>query len=263
MIFHELTIHTNTLGSELVGGVLMGAGVSCFVTEDFNDLNEVIEEKSIPFDYIEDALLAARLLRGDRRIGPVFLAGHSMGAMLAPRIDAEGGDFAGLILLAGTPKPLEAVLQRQVHEQLAAMPKLVRKLSEKKLTKLLESFEGLYDLTDEEAKGKKLGNGVTLYYFKEMGEHPAEMYLTQLQKPVLIAQGSMDCQVSVTEDYDAYRTMLEGRDNVTFRLYGGLNHCFVTARTEKISEVKKEYSFERHIGPEVIGDIARWIHENP
>ena len=58
MIFHELTIHTNTLGSELVGGVLMGAGVSCFVTEDFNDLNEVIEEKSIPFDYIEDALLA-------------------------------------------------------------------------------------------------------------------------------------------------------------------------------------------------------------
>ena len=36
---------------------------------------------------IEDALLAARLLRGDRRIGPVFLAGHSMGAMLAPRIE--------------------------------------------------------------------------------------------------------------------------------------------------------------------------------
>ena len=58
MIFHELTIHTNTLGSELVGGVLMGAGVSCFVTEDFNDLTEVIEEKSIPFDYIEDALLS-------------------------------------------------------------------------------------------------------------------------------------------------------------------------------------------------------------
>ena len=58
MIFHELTIHTNTLGSEIVGGVLMGAGVTCFVTEDFNDLNEVIEEKSIPFDYIEDALLS-------------------------------------------------------------------------------------------------------------------------------------------------------------------------------------------------------------
>lgn len=33
----------------------------------------------------------------------VFLLGHSMGAMLAPRIDAEGADVRGLILLAGTP----------------------------------------------------------------------------------------------------------------------------------------------------------------
>ena len=32
----------------------------------------------------------------------------------------------------------------------------------------------------------------------------------------------MDCQVSVTEDYDAYRTMLEGRDNVTFLPLGDL-----------------------------------------
>ena len=54
---------------------------------------------------IDDALQAARLLRSDSRIDAdrVFLLGHSMGAMLAPRIEAEGGDFAGLILLAGTP----------------------------------------------------------------------------------------------------------------------------------------------------------------
>lgn len=57
MTFEELTIHTNTPGSELVGGVLLAAGVSCFVTEDYNDLVQVIEEKSIPFDYIEDSLL--------------------------------------------------------------------------------------------------------------------------------------------------------------------------------------------------------------
>lgn len=57
MIRNELTIHTNTPGSEIVGGVLSAAGVTTFVTEDFNDLKAVIDEKSIPFDYIEDALL--------------------------------------------------------------------------------------------------------------------------------------------------------------------------------------------------------------
>ena len=54
---------------------------------------------------IDDALAAAHLLRADPRIDPeaVFLIGHSMGAMLAPRIDAEGGDFRALVLLAGSP----------------------------------------------------------------------------------------------------------------------------------------------------------------
>lgn len=228
-------------------------------------MGEMGSSMSVKEETVEDAVAAAELLRSDSRIDParVYIIGHSMGAMLAPRIDAEGGDFAGLILLAGTPQKLEEVLKRQIGEQLAAMPKLARKLSEKKMTRLLESFEGLYNLTDQQAKQKKLGGGVTLYYFKEMGEHPAEMYLKELHKPILIAQGTMDCQVSVTEDFGSYRQMLEGRERVTFRLYEGLNHCFVPARSEKISEVKKEYSFERHIGPEVLDDLARWIHENP
>lgn len=57
MIFDELTIHTNTIGAELAGGVLVAAGISCFVTEDYRDLQEVIREKALPFDYIEDDLL--------------------------------------------------------------------------------------------------------------------------------------------------------------------------------------------------------------
>lgn len=75
MQFDELTIHTNTLGSELVGGVLLAAGISCFVTEDFHDLAEVIEEKSIPFDYIEDALLEDP---GEVRV-KVYLARNEQG----------------------------------------------------------------------------------------------------------------------------------------------------------------------------------------
>ncbi|MBO4366167.1 MAG: 50S ribosomal protein L11 methyltransferase [Clostridia bacterium] len=57
MQFEELTIHTNSLGAEFVGGVLVAAGISCYVTEDFRDLQDVIDEKSIPYDYIEDELM--------------------------------------------------------------------------------------------------------------------------------------------------------------------------------------------------------------
>ena len=57
MQFEELTIHTNSLGAEFAGGILVAAGISCYVTEDYRDLQDVIDEKSIPYDYIEDGLM--------------------------------------------------------------------------------------------------------------------------------------------------------------------------------------------------------------
>jgi len=79
---------------------------------------------------IEDALLATRLLREDPRIdaGRVFLVGHSMGGMLAPRIDAEGGDYRGLVIMAGTPRRLEEVLLEQTEQALSEMKGWMRRL---------------------------------------------------------------------------------------------------------------------------------------
>lgn len=211
---------------------------------------------------IEDAILAAELLRKDKRIDAnrIFIVGHSMGAMLAPRIDAEGGDFRGLILMAGTPRLLEEVLLEQTEESLAGLKGFARTLGEKQLAQLKRTFDGLYDLTDEEAKARKLGGGTTLYYFKEMGEHPASRYLAELRKPMLVMQGSRDVQVKADVDFAAYRELLKEKPNVTFRLYEGLNHAFVPAICDSIAEAKREFAVERHIGPEVLDDIANWIH---
>lgn len=208
---------------------------------------------------IEDALLAASLLRADSRIGPVFLAGHSMGAMLAPRIECSGGDFAGLILLAGTPRRLEEVLLEQTEEALASMKGLARKIGQKQLDQLRQTFDGLYDLTDEDAKKKKLGGGTTAYYFKEMGQPTVAEWLEKTRKPMLIAQGEQDVQVKAAVDFARYRQLLGDRENVTFKLYPGLNHAFVTAFSDSIADAKKEFARERHIGPDVLADLANWI----
>lgn len=249
---------------------LVSQGIAClrYDKRSFAHGLKMIRDKSLMItvkeETIDDAISAVNLLKADPRINPgqVFLIGHSMGAMLAPRIDAEGGNCRGLVLLAGTPRKLEEVLKDQVEEQLVQMPALVRKLSEKRMHQLIAQFDGMYDLSDEEAKTKKIGGGTTLYYFKEMGEHPAEDYLKDLQKPLLILQGGRDFQVKVDVDYRGYQDLLAGKPNVTFRLFEELNHCFVPAIYTDISKAKKEYSTERHIGPEVITRIAGWIHEN-
>ena len=227
-------------------------------------LKMVLDKKhpiTVREETIEDALLASQLLRADSRIDPdrVFLAGHSMGAMLAPRIECQGGDFRGLILLAGSPRRLEEILLEQTREILAGMKGFPRAIAGKQLAQLEQSFRGLYDLTDEEARQKKMGGGTTLYYFKEMGQPTVAQWLAMTRKPMLIVQGEKDVQVKAHVDFARYQQLLGDRENVTFKLYPGLNHCFVPARFDSIADAKKEFTPERHIGPEVLDDIADWI----
>lgn len=226
---------------------------------------KMVLDKSAPItvweETIDDALKAAQFLRADRRIDPerVFLAGHSMGAMLAPRIECSGGDFRGLILLAGSPRRLEEILLNQTAEMAESMSGLPKKILKKQLAKLEKAFEGLYGLTDEQAKAKKLGGGTTLYYFKEMGQPTVADWLEKTRKPMLILQGEQDVQVKAHVDFALYRELLGDRENVRFRLYPGLNHAFVPARFGTIAKAKEEFTPERHIGNEVLDDIADWI----
>ena len=213
---------------------------------------------------IDDAIAAAELLRKDPRIDPekVFIIGHSMGGMLSPRIDAEGGNFRGLIIMAGSPRKLEEIMLDQNEAVLRSTKGLVHWIVKKQVAKISKLFEGLYEISDDEARKKKMGGGTTLYYFKEMGEHAAPGYLAVCEKPILIMQGEKDFQATAEKDFAAYRQLLAGKENVSFRLYPGLNHAFVPSVFADIMKAKQEYAVEQHIGEEVIGDIAAWILDN-
>ena len=210
---------------------------------------------------IEDAILATELLRRDSRIDKdnIFIAGHSMGGMLAPRIDAEGGNYKGLILMAGSPRTLGEIMLDQNEEVMRSGKGVLQWYVKTQVVKISAMFEGMYELSDEEAKKKKLGNGTTLYYFKEMGEHPASEYLLKLEKPVMIMQGEKDFQATLEKDFAAYKELLEDKKNITFKVYENLNHLFVNSVYGNIMKAMKEYKVEQHIGKNVIKDLADWI----
>ncbi len=213
---------------------------------------------------IEDAILAARLLRADPRIdaASVFIVGHSLGAMLAPRIDAEGGAFRGLVLLAGTPCRLEEVVVRQLRQAGQGKSGLTAAIVRLEDRIFSRRFEGLYEMSDEEAKKKKFAGSTTLYYFKEMGQKTAADYLLETDKPVLILQGGRDFQVLPEEDFAAFRERLAGRAHVEYRLYDELNHLFVKSVYHDVLKAAQEYKVEQHIGGEVLDDIADFIRRN-
>lgn len=229
---------------------------------------KMVRDKStiitIKEETIDDAILATELLKKDSRIDShnIFIIGHSMGGMLAPRIDSEGGKYKGLIIMAGTPRKLEDVMLEQNEAVLSSTKGLVNWIVRKQVAKLSGLFSGLYELSDEEAKKKKVMGGTTLYYFKEMGEHSVADYLATTKKAMLIVQGEKDFQVSVEKDFNEYKRLLNDKTNVEFRLYENLNHAFVNYLYSDILKAKQEYNTERHIGEEVISDIADWIMKN-
>ncbi len=213
-------------------------------------------------EVIDDALLALDLLKGNARIDAsnVWVLGHSMGAMLAPRIDAEWKDAKGAILMAGTPFRLEEVVLRQFQQ--AGGKGLIGLIMNGQYKKYAAKFERLYEMSDDEAKKEMYAGNLSLYYFKEMGRKTAADYLLESDKPALILQGGRDFQCLEKVDLARFREILADKPNVAFRVYPELNHCFVPALYDDILKAKQEYGVERHIGDEVFDDIAGFIAQN-
>ncbi|MGV3466774.1 MAG: alpha/beta hydrolase family protein [Heyndrickxia sp.] len=219
---------------------------------------------SVKEETIEDAIRAAEILRNDSRIdsNKIYIIGHSLGGMLAPRIDAEGGNFAGIIILGGTPRRLEEIMMDQNETVLNSLNKLLKIIAKKQIASLSNKFENIYRLSDEEAKATFIiGKHVNAYYFKEMGEHQSIHYLKELEKPVLILHGEKDFHVSVEKDFNAYKHLLGDKPNVTFKLYPNLNHVFMPSVFGEIRKAKKEYKVAQHVDRQVINDISDWIQK--
>ena len=221
-------------------------------------------EPTVEMETIEDVIRAAALLRQDPRIDEnrIFIVGHSMGAMLAPRIDAECGYFKGLIMMAGTPYRLEDIVVRQLNQAGNSGGFLMKKIVELESKVYAKRFDNLYTMPEEEARKKKFAGNLSLYYFREMGMKTAGDYLLESDKPVLIMQGGMDFQVLKDVDFEGFKQILKDKDNVNYKLYDDLNHVFVKGIYNDITKASKEYSVPQHVDVRVIKDIAAFVNSN-
>ena len=74
--------------------------------------------------------------------------------------------------------------------------------------------------------------------------------------PMLILQGERDYQVTM-KDFALWHAALDGRRNVTFHSYPKLNHLFIAGEGKA---TPAEYQNPGHVAPEVVEDMAAWIH---
>ena len=225
--------------------------------------SETVWEESI-----EDALFAAALLRADPRVdeGRVFLLGHSLGGMLAPRIHEAGGDFAGLTLMGGTPRLLSELFIEQSRASIftAIDEGYVEEADMEDMLEELEALEELFatipGLSDEEARAMTIPMlGVSAYYFKDMAAHPFSDYVQGIAVPILVMQGGRDFQILAAVDYVMLQELFAGRDNATFRLYEDLNHLFVPSTAENFIEHAQSVMTPGRVYTPALQDIVDWV----
>ncbi|OKP94101.1 alpha/beta fold hydrolase [Paenibacillus sp. P32E] len=217
---------------------------------------------SVKDETVDDAVAASKVLKADKRMNPaqVYLVGHSLGGMLAPRIDADGGSFAGLILLAGSPRSLLEIIYDQ---NMASIQNLSNSDPRKTQTMAAidaESSKGkeLSAMTLEQSKAMPSVFGVPAYYFKEMDMHPTAELARKLTKPVLVLQGADDFQVYPDKDFPQWKDVLKGNPAASFKLYPGLNHFFVNDEGENAGTAAG-YNKPGMVDPQVIADMGQWI----
>lgn len=208
---------------------------------------------------IDDALLAIELLREHPAVDPerIFVLGHSLGGYAAPRIAKSTSSLAGLILLAGSNRPLEDMIVDQTR-YLALSDGQASTKAQEMLDKIAAQAAEVKTLTPESVVAKEdLPLGVPLSYWMDMRSYDPIKTARNLAVPMLLLQGGRDYQVTAA-DYGRWHEGLKGRDAVTFKWLPTLNHLFIAGKKRS---VPAEYMQPGHVSPKVIEIVATWIKQ--
>ncbi len=219
-------------------------------TKQYPEEIATIQNFTVQDETIDDAVAAVDVLNASSFVNHsrIFVLGHSLGGMLAPRIGAQDHRIAGLIILAGPTRHLEDLMLEQTwylanlsginqSEQIASLEKLVMKV------KMLNISLGEDVL------------GAPKAYWADLATYDPVVTAQSLHIPLLILQGKRDYQVTMT-DFARWNETFFGNASVTLKTYPTLNHLFITG-TGVPTNI--EYSVEGHVAEEVVADIAAWI----
>jgi len=214
----------------------------------------------------EDARAAVRLLAARPDIDPkrIYVAGHSLGAMLAPRIARDDPQVAGIIIMAGNTRPLEDLIVEQVKYQvsLAGAP---TPEGEKAIADAEKTAAAMRDPNLKADQTVSIvGAPVPGSYVLDLRAYDPARTAASLKIPILVMQGARDCQVRLA-DFDGWKKALAGDQLASFRLYPNLYHLFIPVPASDTTPLSTpaDYNQPGHVAPEVIADAAAWINGTP
>lgn len=207
-------------------------------------------------EVVDDAVAALQLLAAQPELAgkPILVIGHSLGALLAPRIAARQ-DVAGVVMLAAPARALTEMMPQQM-DYIFRLDGDLSDEERKHLDTVKEQVVRIDALTDADKGDLAPLLGAPASYWLDLRAYDAFAQARALDKPILLLQGEGDYQVTMDGDFLPWQTAMKSHSLFTARSFSGLSHLFMPAGTPP---GPNDYEKPGHVESVVIDEMALWI----
>lgn len=225
---------------------------------DYIKLNKTqIDSIDLYTEVIYDAIEAIKAAKKISFIDSnrIYVIGHSLGAMCAPRIAELYPSLKGIILMAGPSGNLIDIVPEQI-EYMANLDDTISNAESFQINQIkwqVEKTKSSYK-NDKTPKGLLLLGQSAKYWRSIINYNQLETAL-KLSLPIYIINGERDYQVNLKE-FNRWKLQLASKSNVSYQLYPKLNHLFLEGDGKPNPS---EYNTPGHIPQYVIDDLAEFI----
>lgn len=186
----------------------------------------------------------------------IFVFGHSLGGMLAPRIAASAPDLAGIILAAAPARKLTDIIIEQNKDYFTTQKDTSAKSKQLFNEALAEINKSKITKLAPGVKPDSLVVGLPAAYWVDLNNYNQVAVAKSLVKQrILVIQGGFDFQVSKT-DFDLWSQALGKKKNVKLKFYPNLNHLF-SVQNEKGNT--QQYLAPASVYETLVIDLGNWI----
>lgn len=197
-------------------------------------------------EILGDVRAAATWLRSTTNARFIFVLGHSLGGMLAPRLIATTPGFRGAVLVAANARPLHVLLA----EQIDTLPASGNSVA----ADLVKAAHELGKRVDTCESGSEVWFGAPLSYWSDLAAYDPVATAQSIDVPMLLVFGGADDHVT-SADVELWRKGLGDHARASIHLLPGLNHLMMEGDDH-------HYYAPNHVSPSVVALVNRWLAEN-
>lgn len=248
---------TKTFMDLSVGLAKEGVATLRYYKRTFLYANEIVKDiknLTLQEETIDDAISAIELCRTLTTIdtSKIFILGHSLGGVAAPRIATQNKHLAGIILFATPSRSLEDIILSQ-YEYILGLDGIDAN-DGILLNTIKTQVENVKKLTSAD-ENIPLPLGLPTKYWFDLKNYDIVKTAQNLTLPICVLQGENDYQVTM-QDFEGWKKGLSNHKKTYFKSYPMLNHLFIA---KKSKSTPKDYEEQGNISFPVIADIAKWV----